>query len=190
MPVVEVADDSPTAATGDMPEPSLPDPSAAPRSSPQRSPQRKSGFYPSARRGALGDFVLFQYLDVFVLTCAEVEPQRQERPETVLEEPQAPPSPTRPNSPARESAPPRAGTPPRQSTPPRASSPARAATPPRPSSPAREPAAEDVRQGNLCNLSSWLVSFLDICLSLEFLCLLLLSRSSSSCAHGDGGDYP
>ena len=44
VPVVEVADDSPVAAIGDAPEPSLPDPSAAPRSSPQRSPQRKSGF--------------------------------------------------------------------------------------------------------------------------------------------------
>ena len=50
VPVVEVADDSPAAAIGDVPEPSLPDPSAAPRSSPQRSRQRKSGFQLSARR--------------------------------------------------------------------------------------------------------------------------------------------
>src|SRR4051812_26911622 len=53
VPVVEVADDSPIAATGDVPEPSLPDPSAAPRGSPQRSPQRKSGFCTSARRACL-----------------------------------------------------------------------------------------------------------------------------------------
>src|SRR6187401_3483543 len=61
VPVVEVADDSPVAATGDVPEPSLPDPSAAPRSSPQRSPQRKSGFHTSARRARLK-----------ILSCANI----------------------------------------------------------------------------------------------------------------------
>src|SRR3954470_19125397 len=57
--VVAVVDVSPTAATGGVPEPSLPDPSAAPRGSPQRSPQRrpqrKSGFRTFARRACLRD---------------------------------------------------------------------------------------------------------------------------------------
>src|SRR4051812_2061393 len=61
VPVVEVADDSPTAAVGDVPESSPPDLSAAPRSSPQRnpqrspqrSPQRKSGFSSFACRARL-----------------------------------------------------------------------------------------------------------------------------------------
>ena len=53
IPVVEVEDDSPVAATGDTPATNLPDPTAAPRSSPQRSPQRKSGFELSARRARL-----------------------------------------------------------------------------------------------------------------------------------------
>src|SRR6187399_3242215 len=94
IPVVEVEDDSPVAATGDAPAANLPDQPAAPRSSPQRSPQRKSGLEVFACTNIL----------LPCLSCAEVEPQPQERPETAPDELHVPPSPPRANSPARENA--------------------------------------------------------------------------------------
>ena len=77
VPVVEVEDDSPVAATGDAPATNLPDPSAAPRSSPQRSPQRKSGLDLSARRARLRFLPCTNILLLCLscLSCAEVEPQ-------------------------------------------------------------------------------------------------------------------
>ena len=87
IPVVEVEDDSPAAATGDTPAASLPDQPAAPRSSPQRSPQRKSGFWIFfCSSGALEVLTCTDIL-LLHLSCAEVEPQLQERPETTPEEP-------------------------------------------------------------------------------------------------------
>src|SRR3954463_1984223 len=204
-PVVEVVGDSPTAATGGVPEPSSPDPSAAPRGGPQRSPQRgpqrKSGFRTFARRARLRDRPCAGIL--IILSRAEVEPQPQERPETAPEEPRAPPSPPRPSSPVKEGIPPRAGPPPRARTPPGAGSPARAVPPPRQSSPAREPAADDVRQGKLCDLVILDSSLFGYLLELLLLSILLLLDSpppeqmeteviniEEEDARGGGGDVP